>query len=163
MGSARPSLARRALRERRAPPVLVPTLAPFGVRALLGAALALLGAACDFPEPEACTLACGPAGECPSAFECQPETLLCAPRGMREPCTSTVILPGGGDQPPPDAGGRPTPSEPGPSEPGDAGESPGPSEPPPSRALSIERSAASPACTGAELELELRARGGEQP
>src|SRR5262245_42944294 len=108
MGFARPHPRRRATRAWRS-------------RFMRGGALALLGLSCDFPEPEACRLACGPSGECPSAFECQPETLLCAPRGMREPCTSTLILPGSDPPMPPDAGGV-APSEPAPSEPGDAGE-----------------------------------------
>lgn len=152
MRSARPDRRRRA------------TSAGAHSRSLAGVftLACVLAAACDFPEPEACALACGPAGECPSAFECQPETLLCAPRGRREPCTSTVILPGGDGEVQLDAG-EPPANEPLPNEPGDAGEGSGPGQPPPSRGLSIDSSAASPACTGAELELDLGARGGEQP
>jgi hypothetical protein len=147
MASARPASRRRAWLARAAP-------------GALGSALALLGMACDFPEPEACALACGPAGQCPGAFECQPETLLCAPRGMREPCTSTLILPD--EAPPlPDAGQRPPPSEHG--TPGDAGGGSGPVPPPPDRALSIALDRSVPACTRAELALELEASGGEGP
>lgn len=148
MGSARPNRRRTSVA---------------GASRLLGGALAF-ALACDFPEPEACVLACGPAGECPSAFECQPETLLCAPRGQRQPCTSTLIRPGG-SAPSSDAG-EPPPSGPPPSgppkQPDDAGAGPGPDEPP-SGALAIEASPGSPACSGAELELELGAIGGEEP
>ena len=155
MGFARPHRRRR-------------TTSVSGSLRLLVGALVCAVSACDFPQPEACALACGPAGECPAAFECQAETLLCAPRGRREPCTSTVILPGGDGEGPSDAGespnesppDEPPPDEPPPNLPGDAGE--GPDEPS-SGVLSIQSSLASPACSGADLELELGAIGGEEP
>src|SRR6187431_660375 len=101
----------------------------------LGAALALAAAGCDFPSPEACALECGPAGECPSSFECQAETRLCVPRGVREPCALAVAAPGGEARA--DAGELPGgPSdEPEPNARTDAGDASLPPEPQPELAI----------------------------
>jgi hypothetical protein len=53
----------------------------------------IAAAACSFPAPEACELACGDDGACPGGFECQASSQACVPRGATLACTPRDIRP----------------------------------------------------------------------
>jgi WD40 repeat protein len=135
-------------------------------------------AACGFPSPDACDLACGVEGACPEGFECQAASQLCVPVGTETPCQLRGEFPA---QPDPSAAGGAGPAAGGQGgsaaaaslggaagSAGAGGPSAGGAGGPAAGGLAIvDTSAADPAtsaaCTGVELTRALSAREGVPP